>query len=577
MNNLLKKIIFFMFPLIFLASNNGWAYTMPIGIPDANIDFEAPIPQRPSDWSQEVPGYYYVDLEAGSFSPEFGSEASPRNRIPSPIPAGSYVEIAGDYSVGSGGVIAIISEGNSEQWVASKSGPVWITTSPNKPSAFTEKKVILSGSDIFIVGMTFKDHSLLQVGSHTKGYSASNVVIRKNEIIGYKELASGSLLSALGHLESPTQNIIFYDNIIRDAGDVTSLEDLDAGLIAVAGYASDVWMLNNTGYNASGTGLQVNAIPPRTATHNVYAGRNEFYNVRQSGMWVKYAQNVVFSSNYIHDIITTSWSPAKGMGGQYEPDGLWMINNRIDNVEYGIRIPSTSDLGETKLKIYAIGNILQNINTEKTISGSSAWESAAIHIHGAEEHYILNNLILNAPNGVNISTFNGKSIIENNIILNLTVNQPDGQYGYHVWSEGKRDNDEIAINNNYFDSDMKIKLVNDLYETPEQLAKTGNLDNVYGPIFISNENITSTINSGSSNEIFSEETIDKGKSVSLILIAAFKSSFPASNGINLDLLSNDRFMGESIDIGPFEQDDNKMNGTEPAKPGNLQLTEKNSL
>lgn len=551
--------------------NNAWAYTMPVGIPDTSIDFEQTAPLRPNDWSKEVAGYYYIDMENGSYAAEFGSETTPRKRIPNPIPAGSYVEIAGNYSAASGGVIPIFSQGTNDDWEAAKSGPVWITQSKNKQGAFTRHKVVVWGDNVFLTNMTFKDKSLLQVGSHTTGYPVKNIVVKETEIIGYVELTSGSLLSVLGAAESASENVILYNNIVRDAGDISSPKDLDAGLIEIAGHTSNIWALSNTGYNASGSGLQINPSPPRTATHNVYAGNNEFYNVRQSGLWVKYAQDVVFSNNYIHDIISTPWSPSKGIGGQYEPEGLWIVNNRVHDVEYGIRIPSTNNLGDTKLKIYVIGNILHNISTQKDVGTMSAWESAAIHLHGAEEHYIYNNLILNAPNGINISTSNGKTIIENNIMLDLTEGHSIGEYGYHIWSEGKRDNETILINNNYFDSNMKVRLVNDIYETTELLRETGNLNNQRGPTIILNDNINSIIDSGSADEIASEYIKDQGKNINFTLITTYKNRFPGTNGIDLDFLNNPRSLDESIDIGPFEQDGTVPEVSIPAKPGNIEI------
>jgi hypothetical protein len=567
-----KHIKYFSIILLLSTFNNVWAYTMPVGIPNTDIDFEQSPPQRPSDWSNEVAGYYYIDIENGSYAAEFGSETTPRKYLPKPIPAGSYIEIAGNYNYAMGGVIPIFSQGTNDDWVAEKSGPVWITQAKNKQGAFTEYKVVVWGDNVFLTGMTLKDESLLQVGSSTIGYPAKNIVIRDNEITGWLDLKSGALLSSLGgSAESTTEDVIFYNNLIRDAGDISSPKDLDAGIISIAGYTSNVWVLSNTGYNASGGGIQVNAGKPREATHNIYIGNNEFYNVRQSGLWVKFAQDVVFSSNYIHDIISTPWSPSKGIGGQYEPDGLWIINNRIHDVEYGIRIPSTYDVGEARLKIYAIGNIIYNINTKAGVGTDNNWESAAIHLVGAHEHYIYNNLIFNAPNGINLSGWSqtAKTIIENNIIFDLKANHSPGESGYHIWSEGKRDNETILISNNYFDSNMKVRLVNDIYDTPELLTTTGNLNNSKGPIFISNDNINSIIDSGTTNGINSDQLEDKGKDVSSTLMTIFKHSFPETNGINLDFLNNPRNLGDAIDIGPFEQDGIKKVITIPEKPTNI--------
>ena len=578
MNSSLKKIAYILFPLLF-TWNTVYAYTMPAGIPDTSIDFEQAAPARPADWSKEVPGYYYIDLENGSKEVEFGSETQPRKYIPKPIPAGSYVEIAGEYSFNAGGVISMFVEGTEGPWVANQSGAVWVTTSPTNPGYFTTRKMVLWGANAFLTDLTFKDGSLVQVGSLAPGYPASNIVVRNSEIIGQITMRSGGLLSSSGNVESRNSDIVFYNNIIRDAGDVSSELDLDAGLIQIGVYSSDMWVLNNTGYNASGSGVQIIATSgARENTHHIYVGNNEFYDVRQSGLAVKFAKNVVFSSNYIHNIISTPWSVSKAIGAQYEPEGLWIINNRIHDVEYGIRIASTYGVGDvTRLKIYAIGNIIYDVKTLADVGTNNSWESAGIHVVGGHEHYIYNNLIFNAPNGINSSGYSEtqKTMIKNNIILDLTSGHAEGSTGYNIWVEGRRENEQVLIENNFLGGDFKVRLVNDTYETTASLTEIGNSNNLTGEISIDSSDLDSIVNSLLSEPLIAQQLKDAGKSNSEILIAEFKSNFPEATGVNLDFLNNERFLGEAIDIGPFEQDDIKINPTAPEKPENVKALQRN--
>ncbi len=86
--------------LLFSIVTNVSAYTMPVGIPNTTLDFQQEMPPRPSDWSVEVPGYYYIDYQNGSYSQAYGTPTEPRKVFPSPVPAGSYIEIAGEYTQG---------------------------------------------------------------------------------------------------------------------------------------------------------------------------------------------------------------------------------------------------------------------------------------------------------------------------------------------------------------------------------------------------------------------------------------------------------------------------------------------
>ncbi|WFB37419.1 right-handed parallel beta-helix repeat-containing protein [Kiritimatiellota bacterium B12222] len=532
-------------------------YTMPVGIPDAPMDFTQSPPERPSDWSVEVPGYYYVDMVNGSTAQTYGSETLPRKYLPKPIPAGSYVEVAGTYSKAAGGVIPLYVEGTDEEWVANVSGPVWVTSAPNTSSSFTERKIIFWGQNAFLTDVTVKKGSSIQVGSLSEGYPASNIVVRNCEAIGRLEsTGAGTILVTVGNENSPTENVVFYNNVGHDSGDISSELDIDTGIMSVSGYCSNVWILDNVGYNAAGSGLQINARPPAVACHNIYVGNNEFYNVRQSGMWVKYATDVVFSTNYIHDIISTPWSPAKGMGAQYEPHGLWMINNHIHGVEYGVRIASTYSTEGDK-NIYIIGNIIHDVASVQNpddVGGSNTWQSAAIHLVGGQHHYIYNNLIYDAPNGIDFSS-SGYSEIKNNMIFDLTSGQAEGEYGRSIWSEFQNLNVNLFIANNYFDEHMYIQLKTAKYPTggaTDPVTVLGN-QNIRGTQFLSDADVMAILNAGSISGFDLSEVLDQGANVDAILSTEFNSRIPEVFSLGKDMLSNVRTQGAGIDMGPFEQ------------------------
>ncbi|MCG6201303.1 right-handed parallel beta-helix repeat-containing protein [Psychromonas antarctica] len=548
------------------------SYVMPIGIPEAKIKFTETSPARPSNWSIEVPGYYYINYQNGNDAFPFGSELLPRKTIPKILPAGSYVEIAGEYYYTSGGVIKVYGEGTIDQWKANVAGPIWITGAKDNPGRFINAKTLVWGSNIYLTDMIIEKNSKIQVGSGTDGYAANNIVIKNNSFIGTLEMGNGALLSVLGAKNTPSKNIILYDNSLKDAGDINNETDIDAGLIVISGYSSYIWALKNIGQNASGGGLQINPRPPRDASHHIYAGNNEFFNVRQGGLWVKYATNVVFSSNYVHDIISTPWSPAKGLGAQYEPNGLWIINNRIHDVEYGIRIPSTNNIDKLSLKVYIIGNIIYNIHTESEVGTSSAWESAGIHIQGADERYIYNNLIYNAPNGINVSATSGQTTIKNNIVLKVNNGHAAGEQGFQVWSEHHNSLPDISISNNFFNSnDMKVKLTSQVFTTVNSLNNYLNSKNYSGSLDIEQLGLTNVLTNG-----FTENTLwDFGVNVFPELSTTLAATVDSTLKLNFDILNNSRISGNSVDIGPFEKVGANPNIADvhiPAKPDSVSIS-----
>ena len=544
--------------LLFSIVTNVSAYTMPAGIPESNIDFTQDAPSRPSDWSIEVPGYYYIDFVNGSYSPTFGSETKPRKYIPNSLPAGSYIEIAGDYTkgMGIGNIHNIFSEGTDEAWVANKAGPVWVTQSKKDGGSFSTARVLFWGTNFYVTDIDFKNGSVPQIGSSSNGYPASNIVLRNADISGPVAIAGYSQTSAVNGL-------VLYNNNIHDAGTPEATNESDIRVMNVAGHSSNVWILNNKMHTASG-GLQVHAGGNNGhTTKNIYVGGNEVYNIIQSGMWVKEGKNVIFSSNYVHDIYPTLTSPGKGIGSQYEPDGLWIINNHIEGVEYGIRVTSNDTLN---LKIpfeatfHIIGNIIHNVEASQSktvidwIGGSNIWQSAAINIVGGHKVYAYNNLIYDAPNGITIAN-RIKAEIKNNIIFDMTKQQNEGSHGRYVWSELTGLSNNIDMSNNYFDNNMQIDMhkgtVQQTYYSESDLITAGSLNNIKGVKLLTGTDIKEILNTKSTSGFDLSTVEDLG--VNGVIGTLYKSNFGTSIENNTDILGETRYQGKAIDIGPFEQ------------------------
>ncbi|MEJ6077203.1 right-handed parallel beta-helix repeat-containing protein [Vibrio sp. 1-Bac 57] len=570
MKSKIVLLIIAMFSSYSFASN----YIMPVGIPDTNINFTQEAPDRPSNWTVEQAGYYYIKYDKGNDSLKYGTPDAPRKTIPQVLPQGSYVEISGNYSYASGGAIKIYGTGSNEPWVANQSGPVWVTTAQDEQANFTKSTVLVWGDNVYLTKLNVTENSKIQVGSLASGYPANNIVVKNSTVIGTLDMKNGELLSVKGAESSQSTNVVLYKNTISDAGDINSTTDIDAGLMASTGYTSNVWILENTGYNASGSGLQINPRPPVDASHNIYAGKNEFFNVRQSGLWVKYATNVVFSTNYVHDIISTAWSPAKGLGAQYEPKGLWIINNRIRDVEYGIRIASTSNIDNVSFKVYIVGNIIYDVHTESNIGTSSAWESAGIHIQGGDERFIYNNLTYNTPNGINISATSGTTKIKNNVIAKVDNGHKDNQQGYHIWTEHHDEQPSLTLSHNFFPSDelnikFKSTVITTLFTLDDHLnnkvENKGVISKNYSGMFENTPlDIDSLISEGFNESILWDVGDDVFTELNTELAVATNSTIK----LDKDILNNSRIEGYSVDIGPFEMDGTNPDINISSKPNN---------
>lgn len=425
-----KFFLFFVFSVILFFSKETQAYNSPIGIPNPGFGIDETRPSRPESWISEVPGYYYIDYETGTNTGRsYGTPSTPRQTIPNPVPAGSYVEVHGVYNYLQGGVIIIYGNGNNSEWVANVSGPVWIVgeNQDNKPEF--RRTILAYGSYVYFDAVKLSDLGKFQVGSATAGRPANHIVLRNSE--GQGTPSSGSLVSVVGSSADLVSDVVVYGNKLHDAGDINADFDQDSHIATVGNYSSNVWFFENTLYNSSGSGSQVGgAYNGYDNCHHIYFGKNHIYNTRQAGLGVKYASDVIFSQNEIHDVIYTTWSTDKGIGFQYAPNRVWMIYNHIYNCSYGIYAGSTN-ASPPDWYVYAIGNVIHDIEPDPAFSYNpeNSWAPAGIMMAGGTYKYIINNTLYKVVGGIYCPS-SVAHYMENNIISEVTRND-----GYHIFMD----------------------------------------------------------------------------------------------------------------------------------------------
>ena len=399
------------------------------------------VPSHPDGWVTPTAGYYYVNRSGGgsdSGNP-YGSVGSPRATIPRPVPAGSVVYIAGTYDYNQGGIVWVQGNGTSATWSANSAGPVFITGNGTLNSA---SKSIVYGDHIIVDGAAgLTCAHLVQVASESAGYDSTYITLRNLTMdLANKEVSAISLNDDA----SASHHYMVYNCDLSNGGNINSATDDDRTGIQVTGGTTEIWVIDTNISTFSGSGVQFIGGNAVDGVHNErgFVGGCDVYRVRQAGIWVKFGTDIVFSSNTVHNIIDTPWSVSKGMGAQYEPEGLWLINNHIytanedvnigpadgDGIKYGIRVPSTYAPPPT-LSVYAIGNLIHD--TVGNPGGTDSWDPCAINIVGGGSRYIINNTIYNCASGIHIASNSGTTEVYNNIISTLT----DAQ-GKQLYTEG---------------------------------------------------------------------------------------------------------------------------------------------
>lgn len=425
-------------------------YVMPIGVPTPWIAPDVASPDRPTSWETEQTGYYFIDFSVGTDSNNiFGTPLSPRKTIPNPIPAGSYVVVKGNYNYVQGS-IKINGAGTGEPWIAGVSGPAWVVgESAENRAEITGKKLLISGSYVYLENFYFHSGGKIQFGSFVSGNQADHILVRNSELKGETDVTGGILIHPVGIEGEPASNILIFNNKAHSIGPLNSQTDIDARGLAIGKYTDNIWILNNMFYDSS-AGLQVEAGngTHQSTTHHIYIGHNHVCNVAQAGIGVKYALDIIISENKIHNIIDTPWSPSKGIGFQYAPDRVWIMFNKISNTNIGIR--GGSDNGDTiRESVYIIGNLIENISIGG-ISNYGATEGVGIEINnGGSPRYIINNTVVNCDVALGNGYYNSTMIIENNVIS-------QSKYQDIRFIGGNLTGQLSILNNSYFDDEAKI-------------------------------------------------------------------------------------------------------------------------
>jgi hypothetical protein len=200
------------------------------------------------------------------------------------------------------------------------------------------------------------------------------------------------------------------------------------------------------------------------------------------------------------------------------------------------------------LKVYAVGNIIYDVSTLSSV-GSSAWDSAGIHIQGAQERYIYNNLIFNTPGGINVSSTFGTTVIKNNVIVGVDNSHSSGQ-GHHIWVESFNSSPSLEVANNYFETgEMSVQLIGTEYTTASSLNAQITGSNLEGISGVNSSSISGIVTNGLYTAAFEDAGTDILTALSSVYATDVVSGYPLTS----DILGNDRITGSTLDIGPFEK------------------------
>jgi len=462
--NYISWPIVFAFILCFMAISgldHALAYTPPIGIPDPGMwgnthPIDSPAPAKDTkcpNWPvAQTTNCYYIDNthpQATDTGNIYGYPDKPRATIPSATyAAGAYIEVhGGPYN----SAATLTMNGTAEN-------PIWFRGESPTSKPVIRAKILLSDSKYVIIeNLEFNNFTgaAIRIG----GMSANNICVRNSS---FHDLTyPGSPTSVIG--STPTQggsihDLVFYKNSFENIGNWQTATDDDYHAINPNLWGRtppttqyNIWVLNNFGYHISGNLAQFNGdqrdiekakIEGRTETnlqnfHHMYVGFNYAHHNRQDLSVAKFTTDAIISQNVMHDNYSTSSSCGTGVVFQEGPNYVWIIFNKMYNMDFGVRQGNMYYDSFSDQKTFMVGNVIYNLykNTKAYNDADRYKPAQGISFEkGKHKRYLIDNTIYNVGGGINISTVlnTDLAIMSGNVIAGVYGIDDNGDTDHHI-------------------------------------------------------------------------------------------------------------------------------------------------
>ena len=512
------------------------AWIPPIGVPmpEFGITEQAPV------YNQNNPLHYYVDrtnlstCNDGSNGGR-GSPSNPRCSIPYNIPAGALVEVHGNYDYYSGSIIV---NGTQNQ-------PVFIRGRGRDEKPRVSNKMEIRGSYFVLEHFEFIRDSDSE-GKVTVFGPSDHAIIRHNLVVGNNQGGDGGIFSqGNAGTNALVQQVVFYDNALRDNGYFESPVDNDQGRMFSEGLTRQLWMvdnicLRNGGLCGAGS-HQYNAndsIAGNEVFQYVYVGRQLAGWNRETNFWVKQGNHIIFSqNNSFEPYDLRPGNTPSAIGFQYGPDNVWFLFNYVHDAQAGftiqdISIPNANPDHST----YFVGNMVTRIHEPEDYDPVWLHAPAAFLLRDTKNAYLIGNTLHDVDAGMNIPA-SSHLMIQNNI-----------------FSDINRTNQINICPNTGFIPLQNIDLENNLFEGTLRLKHCGReygLNDYPADTLLNNLNEDPQFEDLSLDFRLSESSPAVDRGMESTIFSDFFNAYDGRN-IQMDFERIDRPQGDEWDIGAYE-------------------------
>lgn len=536
------------------------AWQPPIGIPMPPFGINEVAPPVPNPWTGPVAGFYYVDqthpASTDSGNP-YGWPAKPRYLIPTRLPAGSVVQVAGRYDWTHDSPYDIIASGTPTQ-------PVFIQGVPGVKAV---QNWTIHGSYTIVENMVFADRDGVLAGglvfASFQGVGSDHMAVRHSLFTGN---ANGGGVGSGSYDSGNCDYIVFWDNVIHDTGDPNAATDIDAGALVIGANSHHIWIVDNESYRNGRDGFGFNQGSgvgwPLTGLQYIYVGRNKSHHNRQGGFAIKEGSDFIFSQNVAWASPPNSGSRGHGFIAQYNPQRVWYLFNTVFDSDRGIEAP---DVGVN----YIIGNLIYNIHHTinayaPTYDPNDPYDGQtgqAIYRRNSQATYIINNTMVDVDAGIG-GINNPEMHIVNNIIANRNGMADGAANARHIHLENINSALSEVRNNILEGSNVRIS-----WNAGTPVYTLAQFQAAYPAVASGNLNVDPQFVDPAARDFRLRSTspaVDKG------LLSSVYATFKSLYGIDIakDIAGIPRPQGPAADIGAFELS-SRLWGDPPASPTGL--------
>jgi hypothetical protein len=505
-----------------VALAEGWK--PPLGVPAPAFGIKEVAPVAPNPWGSARAGFYYVDASQPSATDSgnpLGTPSLPRRTVPLSLPAGAVVELHGQYGYSHTSPNQIEASGTAAR-------PVFIRGKSASQRPLVTAAWQMKGSYFILENLEFE--FAVPVKGALSLVATDHAVVRNSDVHGN---LNGGGIAVFGNETAATQ-VVIYNNLIHDNGDVQATYDQDVNGVRVAVNTNQIWVIDNQIYRNSGDGVNIYAgsAAAQATTHHIYVGRNVSHDNKQTGFWSKQAVDVIFSENLCYSHRPSNSSYGQCMGFQYAPERVWFLFNHIHDCDVGIALSSDSGLGSGQ-DSYFIGNVIHNIHHSGSYNPNTAWSNAGFMLAGGVNRYVINNTIHDVDAGINSPGARGAVHIVNNIISEITEPQ-----GSHVFVEMGATASASVMHHNLLAGALRIKWGGPATNSLSRFQASLNAD----PLFVN-----------PAGEDFRLQAVSPA--VDAGVTDPVYSTFLSLYGIDIakDIAGKPRPQGPAIDLGAYER------------------------